>query len=56
VIGGGDTLVYWSLGNLLFDQTAETSSGMLVELRVFPQGTVFARPLPLPHLFDLALP
>jgi poly-gamma-glutamate synthesis protein (capsule biosynthesis protein) len=56
VIGGGDTLVYWSLGNLLFDQAGNESSGMLVELRVFPQGTVFARPLPLPPLFDLALP
>lgn len=56
IIGGGDTLVFWSLGNLLFDQPAEASSGMLVELRVFPQGTVFARSLPLPDLFDLARP
>jgi poly-gamma-glutamate synthesis protein (capsule biosynthesis protein) len=54
-IGGGDTLVFWSLGNFLFDQRGPAASGILVELRVFAQGTVFARPLPLPNLFDLAL-
>jgi poly-gamma-glutamate synthesis protein (capsule biosynthesis protein) len=56
VIDGGDTLVFWSLGNFLFDQSGSDSSGMLVELRVFPQGTVFARGLPLPDLFDLTRP
>jgi len=54
VIGGGDALVVWSLGNFLFDQTGPEVSGAVVELRVFAQGTVFARQLPLPDLFGLA--
>jgi len=51
---GGETIEAYSLGNFLFDQTAERSSGALLELRVFQQGTVFARLIPLPNLFDLA--
>ena len=55
--GGGDTAEIYSLGNFLFDQTAgRGSSGQLVELRVFKQGTVFVRTLELPNLFDLAKP
>ncbi|HHZ10626.1 MAG TPA: AmmeMemoRadiSam system protein B [Rhizobiales bacterium] len=55
--GGGDTTEVYSLGNFLFDQTAgRGSSGQLVELRVFDQGTVFVRTLELPNLFDLARP
>lgn len=55
--GGGDTAEVYSLGNFLFDQTsARGSSGQLVELRVFGQGTVFVRTLDLPNLFDLAGP
>lgn len=55
--GGGDTAEVYSLGNFLFDQTAgRGSSGQLVELRVFRQGTVFVRTLELPNLFDLARP
>ncbi len=55
--GGGDTAEVYSLGNFLFDQTAARgSSGQLVELRVFGQGTVFVRTLELPNLFDLAGP
>ncbi len=57
VHGGGDTAEIYSLGNFLFDQTAgRGSSGQLVELRVFKQGTVFVRTLDLPNLFDLAKP
>ena len=52
-IGSGETLLIHSIGNFLFDQSSEVSSGALVELRAFPQGTVFARPRPLPHLADL---
>lgn len=55
--GGGDTAEVYSLGNFLFDQTAgRGSSGQLVELRVFRQGTIFVRALELPNLFDLARP
>lgn len=53
-LAGGDTALVYSLGNFLFDQTAARASGQLVEVRVFPQGTLFLRTLPLPNLFDLA--
>lgn len=52
-LSGGDTLVAHSLGNFLFDQTAGRASGALLELRVFAQGTVSARLVPLPNLFDV---
>ena len=55
-LGGGETLMAYSLGNFLFDQSAATASGTLLELRVFEQGTVFARLIGLPNLFDLARP
>jgi poly-gamma-glutamate synthesis protein (capsule biosynthesis protein) len=55
VIGGGDTVVVQSVGNFLFDQLPPAASGSLVEVRVFPQGTVFLRQLPLPSLFAAAL-
>lgn len=54
LLDGGDAILFFSLGNLLFDQTGPDVSGALVELRVFPQGTVFARQLPLPDLFEHA--
>lgn len=52
-LAGGETLLAYSLGNFLFDQTARTSSGTLLEMRTFPQGTFFTRLIPLPNLFDL---
>ena len=55
-LGGGETLMAYSLGNFLFDQPAATASGTLLEVRVFEQGTVFARLIELPNLFDLAKP
>jgi AmmeMemoRadiSam system protein B len=55
VIGGGDTVVVQSVGNFLFDQLPPEASGGLVEVRVFPQGTVFLRQLPLPNLFAAAI-
>lgn len=53
ILGGGETIVFYSVGNFLFDQNIDFSSGALVEMRIFPQGTVFARQIPLPHLFDI---
>jgi poly-gamma-glutamate synthesis protein (capsule biosynthesis protein) len=43
----------FSLGNLLFDQTSPRGSGALLEVRVFRQGTVAARVIPVPNLFEL---
>ena len=53
-LGGGDAALAYSLGNFLFDQSADRASGALVELTVFDQGVVFLRQVPLPNLFDLA--
>jgi AmmeMemoRadiSam system protein B len=53
-LGGGDVAMAYSLGNFLFDQRDEVASGAVVELWVFPQGTVFLRQLPLPNLFEVA--
>jgi AmmeMemoRadiSam system protein B len=53
-LAGGDMLLAYSLGNFLFDQTAARASGTLLEMRIFSQGTFFARLIPLPNLYDLA--
>jgi poly-gamma-glutamate synthesis protein (capsule biosynthesis protein) len=55
---GGATQSVFSLGNFIFDQSAPRGSGALLEVRVFEQGTVAARLVPIPNLFDLtkALP
>jgi poly-gamma-glutamate capsule biosynthesis protein CapA/YwtB (metallophosphatase superfamily) len=52
-LAGGEVGEVYSLGNFLFDQSAARSSGMMVELRVFEQGTVFMRTIPLPNFFDM---
>lgn len=52
-LAGGDVAEVYSLGNFLFDQTAARSSGSMLELRVFRQGTIFPRLIPLPNYFDL---
>ncbi|UVK40457.1 AmmeMemoRadiSam system protein B [Mesorhizobium sp. AR10] len=52
-LGGGDVAEVYSLGNFLFDQSAERSSGSMLELRVFGQGTIFARLIPLPNYFEM---
>jgi poly-gamma-glutamate capsule biosynthesis protein CapA/YwtB (metallophosphatase superfamily) len=52
-LAGGDVAEVYSLGNFLFDQSAARSSGMMVEVRVFGQGTVFLRAIPLPNFFDM---
>ncbi len=43
----------FSLGNLLFDQNSQRASGALAELRVFKQGTLALRLIPVPNLFEL---
>lgn len=53
-LGGGDTAEVYSLGNFLFDQSADRASGSLLEIRVFAQGTVFSRLIALPNYFDMA--
>ena len=52
-LAGGDVAEVYSLGNFLFDQSAERASGTMVELRVFDAGTVFMRLIPLPNFFDM---
>jgi poly-gamma-glutamate capsule biosynthesis protein CapA/YwtB (metallophosphatase superfamily) len=51
---GGEYQMTYSLGNLLFDQKSERSSGALLELRTFGQGTYAARLIPIANLFELA--
>lgn len=51
-LAGGDTLLAYSLGNFLFDQSSERASGALLEIRSFAQGTFFARLVPIPNLFE----
>jgi poly-gamma-glutamate synthesis protein (capsule biosynthesis protein) len=53
---GGSAQTAFSLGNFIFDQSAPRGSGALLELRVFQQGTVAARLIPIPNLFDLTRP
>jgi poly-gamma-glutamate capsule biosynthesis protein CapA/YwtB (metallophosphatase superfamily) len=48
------TVVALSLGNFLFDQSSRVASGGLLEVRVFSQGTVFTRAVPIPNYFDRA--
>ena len=54
-LGGGTSLLAYSLGNFLFDQPGERSSGAVLELRFFPQGTFFARQVPIPNFYERAL-
>jgi poly-gamma-glutamate capsule biosynthesis protein CapA/YwtB (metallophosphatase superfamily) len=54
LLGGGQTLSVYSLGNFLFDQDSRRASGMLLEVRVFDQGTFFARPVPIPNFLESA--
>jgi poly-gamma-glutamate synthesis protein (capsule biosynthesis protein) len=53
VTRGGAQQVTFSLGNLLFDQSGRVSSGAILELRVFEQGTFATRLIPIPNLYDL---
>ena len=53
---GGDTALLYSLGNFLFDQRSDKSSGALAKVTIFPQGTIHVRRIGIPNLFELALP
>ncbi len=53
VLAGGQTLISHTIGNFLFDQSADKASGALAEVTVFKQGTIAVRLLPIPNLFDL---
>ncbi|MBK8457860.1 MAG: CapA family protein [Phyllobacteriaceae bacterium] len=53
-LAGGDALVVHTLGNFLFDQSGDKPSGALLEVTSYAQGTLYARLLPIPNLFDLA--
>ncbi|MEO8756262.1 MAG: AmmeMemoRadiSam system protein B [Devosia sp.] len=55
-VNGGASQMVFSLGNFLFDQTSPRGSGALLEMRVFKQGTVAARLVPIPNLFELGRP
>lgn len=52
-LAGGQTLVAHTIGNFLFDQSADKASGALAEVTLFRQGTIAVRLLPIPNLFDL---
>jgi AmmeMemoRadiSam system protein B len=52
LLGGIKALSAYSLGNFIFDQRSGRASGSLFELRVFKQGTMFARLVPIPNFFD----
>jgi AmmeMemoRadiSam system protein B len=55
LLGGGQALSIYSLGNFLFDQSSPRASGSVLEVRVFDQGTFFARLVPIPNFFDNAM-
>jgi poly-gamma-glutamate synthesis protein (capsule biosynthesis protein) len=52
-LAGGALQLAYSLGNFLFDQASGRTSGALIEVRAFRQGTLATRLVPLPNLFDL---
>lgn len=54
-IAGGVSQRVYSMGNLIFDQKGEGVSSAIVEVRVFRQGTVVLRLIPLPNLYQKAL-
>ena len=49
---GGALQYVYSLGNLLFDQSAEKADSAIVEMRVFDQGTMAMRLIPVSNLYD----
>jgi AmmeMemoRadiSam system protein B len=54
-LAGGLSQRVYSMGNLVFDQKGERVSSAIVEVRVFRQGTVILRLIPLPNLYEKAL-
>jgi poly-gamma-glutamate synthesis protein (capsule biosynthesis protein) len=55
LVAGGEALMLYSLGNLAFDQSSSRASSMVLELRVFEQGTFAARLIPAPNLYEAAM-
>jgi AmmeMemoRadiSam system protein B len=53
-ISGGEAILAYSLGNFLFDQLDPLASGAILEMRLFDQGTFFARMIEIPNLYDKA--
>jgi Bacterial capsule synthesis protein PGA_cap len=53
-ISGGETILAYSLGNFLFDQLDARSSGAILEVRLFEQGTYFARMVEIPNFYSQA--
>lgn len=54
-LAGGESLLAYSVGNFLFDQPGARSSGAVLEVRFFPQGTFFARLIPIPSFYGRTL-
>jgi poly-gamma-glutamate synthesis protein (capsule biosynthesis protein) len=56
LLAGGEGLSAYSLGNFIFDQDARIAeTGAILEVRVFDQGTYFARIVTHKNLFQRAL-
>lgn len=55
VLAGGETQVLPSLGNFLFDQLGPASSGAMLEVVVFEQGTFATRLIAIPNYYQLAI-
>jgi len=53
-ISGGQGLMLYSLGNLLFDQVSPRGSGTILELRIFKQGTFATRLITIANLYEAA--
>ncbi len=51
-VRGGALQSIFSLGNFVFDQRGPTVSGALAELRVFENGTIALRSIPIPNLHE----
>jgi poly-gamma-glutamate synthesis protein (capsule biosynthesis protein) len=51
----GESLMAYSLGNFIFDQPQESASGAILELRLFEQGTFFARLIAIPNVYKDAI-
>jgi len=52
-VASGASQMVFSLGNLLFDQSSPRGSGAVLEVRVFRQGTVAARLVPVGNMFEV---
>jgi len=53
LLGRLDAVMVYSLGNFVFDQRAPRTSGALLQISQFEQGTRALRLIPLPDVFEL---